>query len=141
MNLALPNGIQLTEIRRSDQDVLIEFLNDRDVNATTVRIPFPYTAADADWFTTVEELTNQHGQPLNWAIRNEADKLIGDIGFERGSGDQLRHAEIGYWLAKPFWGRGIMTAVVKAICQHAFESLELARIGSGLRMNSAAVIA
>jgi ribosomal-protein-alanine N-acetyltransferase len=129
MNLEVSNGIRLTEIRRSDQDALIEFLNDRDVNATTVRIPFPYTAADAeDWFTTVGQLTRQNGQPVNWAIRNEADKLIGDIGLELEAGCRSHRAEIGYWLAKPFWGRGIMTAVVKAVCQHAFENLGLARI-------------
>lgn len=128
MNLEFSNGIRLTEIRRSDQDALIEFLNDRDVIATTVRIPFPYTAASAEeWFTIVEAITRENGLPLRWAIRNESDKLIGDIGFEP-RGDFSHKAELGYWLAKPFWGRGIMTAVVKTICQHGFENLGLARI-------------
>lgn len=129
MNLELPNGIQLTEIRRSDQDALIEYLNERDIYDRTLRIPFPYTTADADqWFTTVEKLTQQNGRPFNWAIRNEADKLIGGVGLEGPGLDRSHRAEIGYWLAKPFWGRGIMTAVLKVVCQHAFENLGLARI-------------
>ena len=129
MNLELPNGIRLTEIRRTDQDALIEFLNDRNIYDRTLRIPFPYTAADAErWFTLVEKLTEQNGQPTNWAIRNDADKLIGGVGLEGPGLDRSHRAEIGYLLAKPFWGRGIMTAVVKAACQHAFENLGLARI-------------
>jgi len=30
--------------------------------------------------------------------------------------------------AKPFWRRGIMTAVVQAVCRHAFVNLGLAKI-------------
>ena len=37
-------------------------------------------------------------------------------------------AEIGYWLAKPFWGQGIMTAVVRRACQYAFEEFGLVKI-------------
>jgi RimJ/RimL family protein N-acetyltransferase len=129
MNLDLANGIRLTEIRRSDQDALIEFLNDRDIYDRTLRIPFPYTAADAErWFCIVENLTKQNGQPVNWAIRNETHKLIGGVGLE-GLGLYRSHrAEIGYWLAKPFWGRGIMTAMVKEVCRHAFDNLGLEKI-------------
>ena len=35
---------------------------------------------------------------------------------------------VGYWLAKPLWGRGIMTAVVQRLCQHAFEEFGLVKI-------------
>lgn len=129
MNLDIANGIQLTEIRRSDQDALIEFLNDREIYDRTLRIPVPYTAAAAEqWFTIVEKLTKQNGQPVNWAIRNEADKLIGGVGLEGPGLDRSHRAEIGYWLAKQFWGRGIMTAVVKAVCQHAFDNFGLGKI-------------
>ncbi len=37
-------------------------------------------------------------------------------------------AEIGYWLAKPFWGQGIKTAVVRKVCQYAFEEFGLVKI-------------
>ena len=41
---------------------------------------------------------------------------------------QSHRAEIGYWLAKPFWGRGIMTAVVAGVCRHGFEEFGLVKI-------------
>jgi RimJ/RimL family protein N-acetyltransferase len=31
-------------------------------------------------------------------------------------------------LAKPFWGRRIMTAVVRRLCQHAFEEFGLVKV-------------
>jgi [ribosomal protein S5]-alanine N-acetyltransferase len=37
-------------------------------------------------------------------------------------------AEIGYWIAKPYWNRGIMTAVVRRACQCAFEEFGLIKI-------------
>ena len=131
MRIEAAYGIHLTEIRRSDQDALIEYLNEPDIYATTVRIPFPYTPADAqEWFALVEKLTAENGQPFNWAIRDDAGKLIGDINFEREAAERSRshRAEVGYWLAKPFWGRGIMTAVVAAACRQAVATLELTRI-------------
>jgi RimJ/RimL family protein N-acetyltransferase len=65
---------------------------------------------------------------VNWAIRNEADSLIGGIGFNDLALGKSHRAEIGYWLAKPYWGRGITTAVVQRVCQHAFEGFGLAKI-------------
>ena len=45
--------------------------------------------------------------------------------FEIG---KSHRAEVGYWLAKTFWGRGIMSAVVRRVCQHAFDEFALVKI-------------
>ena len=37
-------------------------------------------------------------------------------------------AELGYWLAEPFWNKGIMTEVVSRFSDYAFEEFELNRI-------------
>ena len=39
-----------------------------------------------------------------------------------------RSAEIGYWLAEPFWGQGIATRAVRALSDWAFASFDLVRI-------------
>jgi len=39
-----------------------------------------------------------------------------------------RRTEIGYWLAKAYQGRGIITRAVRALCQYAFEELGLNRV-------------
>jgi len=129
MRIDVDGGIQITEFLRTDKDALIEHLSDRDVYARTLRIPHPYTDADADrWLDSVEKAADKAGQNVQWAIRDESDKLIGGVGLEGFRGNQPHRVEIGYWLAKPFWGRGIMSAVVKAVCQFAFDQLDLVKI-------------
>lgn len=129
MNLELPNGIRLTEYAETDQDALVEFLNDREIYERTLRIPFPYTVADAQaWFALSRKLTEHNGQTVNWAIRDEPGKLIGGVALEAPGPERSHRAEIGYWLARPFWGRGIMSLAVAAVCRQAFESLGLLKI-------------
>ncbi|MCI0642764.1 MAG: GNAT family N-acetyltransferase [Gemmataceae bacterium] len=73
------------------------------------------------WLTLVAQITTQQGQPVQFAIRYMDDNLIGGCGFDGFQVGKSHRAGIGYWLAKPFWGRGIMTAVVQRVCQHAFD--------------------
>ena len=119
--------IHLSEIRSSDKSAFVEHLNDKDICDRTLRIPHPYTKSDAEHFVgIVAEATAKHGHPVHFAIRDKPEQLIGGYGFD---GLSYGHrAEIGYWLAKPYWGQGIMTDVVRAACDFAVEEWNLARI-------------
>jgi RimJ/RimL family protein N-acetyltransferase len=129
MTILVNKQIHLSEFRPSDKCALVEHLNDRDIYERTLRIPFPYTDADADeWLALVAKTTKQQGRSLHWAIRTADDALIGGCGFDGFQVGESHRAEIGYWLAKPFWGRGIMTAVVQRVCRHAFEEFGLVKI-------------
>lgn len=130
MRMQVTDHIHLSEFRTSDKAALVEHLNDRGIYDHTLRIPYPYTEADADaWLTLVEKTAREQGRPLSWAIRDDQDQLIGGCGlhdfFPAG---QPHRAEIGYWLARPYWGRGIMTAVVRTACGFAFAELGLAKV-------------
>jgi RimJ/RimL family protein N-acetyltransferase len=129
MRITVNDLIHLSEFCTSDKDALVAHLNDRDIYERTLRIPFPYTDADADnWLALVVQKTRQQGQPVQWAIRTQDDALIGGCGFDGLQLGKSHYAELGYWLAKPFWGRGIMTAVVQQMCQYAFAEFGLVRI-------------
>lgn len=53
--------------------------------------------------------------------------LVGCIGFH--SIDWTNHnTEIGYWLSRPYTGKGIMTRSVRAMCDHAFRVWRLHRV-------------
>ena len=77
------------------------------------RFPHPYTDADADgWFALLEGMAQAtHGCML-------------------GEGVYQRSAQFGYWLGEAFWGRGIMTAAVKAVVPYAIERFRLVRLES-----------
>jgi RimJ/RimL family protein N-acetyltransferase len=129
MRIVVDDQLHLSEFRASDKPALIQHLNDPDIYQRTLRIPFPYTDASADeWLALVAKITQQQGRPTNWAIRNADDALIGGCGFDGFQVGQAHRAEVGYWLARPFWGQGVMTAVVQRVCRHAFEEFGLVKI-------------
>jgi [ribosomal protein S5]-alanine N-acetyltransferase len=121
MKIVVNALVHLSEFRSSDKDALIARLNDRDVYERTLRIPSPYTGTAADeWLALVAKITKQQGRPVQWAIRNADDALIGGCGFDGFQVGKSHRAEVGYW--------GIMTAVVQRVCGHAFEKFGLAKI-------------
>jgi RimJ/RimL family protein N-acetyltransferase len=128
MKISINDQIHLSEIQPSDQAACLEHLNEKEIYDLTLRIPYPYT--EADFLASMEvvaKANKQQGRPVHWAIRNKENYLIGRCGFsslEIGS----HRAEIGYWLAKPYWGRGIMTAVVRKACEIAFAEFGLEKI-------------
>ena len=45
--------------------------------------------------------------------------------------DKDNECEHGFWLGKPFWGRGIMTEAVREILRHAFEDCVMEKVWCG----------
>ena len=129
MKIVVNEQISLSEFRSSDKPALIQHLNDREIYDRTLRIPFPYTDAAADeWLALYAKTTENQGRPVHFAIRSADDALIGGCGFNGIEVGKSHKAEIGYWLAKPLWGRGIMTAVVQRVCQQALVAFGLVKI-------------
>ncbi len=129
MKINVTEKCSLTKFSPLDKPALVEHLREKEIYDRTLRIPFPYTEKDADeWLGIVAKATQQQGRSVHWAIRNAEDLLIGGCGFDGFQVGKSHRAEIGYWLAKPFWGQGVMTAVVRRLSQFAFEELGLVKI-------------
>lgn len=56
------------------------------------------------------------------------NKVIGSIGVFRQKNIHKRTAELGYYIAEEYWGKGIMTEAVKQICEYVFERSDMIRI-------------
>jgi len=125
--IRLNEHITLSEITPKYIDSFVEFLNEKEIYINTLTIPFPYTKENSEWFVSfVKKNKKEHGRIINWAIRNKEEKLIGVVGFDNGIDGHK--AEIGYWLAKPYWKKGIMSEAVKKICEIGFNEFGLSRI-------------
>ncbi len=121
---------------QQDKDDLIYNINDIDVANNTLTIPYPYTAADADfYFNLVEEQNQKYGKPTSFAIRQDG-RLIGGIGRLVNYGIDSHKDEIGYYLGKDYRGQGIMTAVVKAFSEYLHLEHKLIRIEAGVFLHN-----
>ncbi len=121
--LTLPNGCTLSPVREGDQPALVAHLDDPAIYATTLRIPFPYTRADADAFVAKcldRERSAAPGE-IGLALRRPEDGgLIGTLGVHPGAEFEAHRAEIGYWIARAYWGRGLATIAVGALVRHVW---------------------
>ena len=86
--------------------------------------PYPYRLQDAESFISRVIEAN----PITvFAIATQSE-AIGSIGLMVGKDVHRYTAEMGYWLAEPFWGKGIMTQAVKSMTSYAIRNLKLHRI-------------
>jgi RimJ/RimL family protein N-acetyltransferase len=96
----------------------------REVALNTLMIPHPYPDGAAEEWIGRQEA--KAGEEITLAVTlNEA--LIGGIGLDRLDRSH-DHAELGYWIGVPYWGRGYATEAGLAMLQHGFETLALNRI-------------
>lgn len=123
------NEISLSPLKSNDIDNLVKYLNDKEIYDNTLLIPFPYTKEDGEYFVNLcKTKKKKHGVNTIWAIRDINKKLIGVCSFHRKYRRNSRKDEIGYWLAKPYWNKGIITKVVNKLCEIGFIKLGLTRI-------------
>ena len=120
-----------------DHDRFIAFASDDDVwKNLSDHFPHPYTMADAEAW-----VAQQSGvDPAKHFAICDPQGPIGRIGLTFRQRGPSHSAEIGYWLGKPFWGRGIMTAALQVVTTYAFETLALVRIEAQVRTNNTASI-
>lgn len=89
-------------------------------------IPYPYTIKDAQEFIT-QILNAPKDSQYSWAILVD-NKVIGSVGVFRKDNIHYQTAEIGYYIAEEYWGNGIMTKVIKEICNYIFNKTDIIRI-------------
>ena len=116
--------------RRQDKAPLLRYANNRNIwRNLRDRFPHPYLEADADdWLGRVATSAWIDGI---YAI-DVAGEAVGSIGFERHADVQRHSAEVGYWLAEPFWGRGIATDALRTLTAAALAEADLWRLEAGV---------
>ncbi|MEM1285463.1 MAG: GNAT family N-acetyltransferase [Pseudomonadota bacterium] len=100
--------LALRPYRLDDADRLTVLVNDPDVTATTSSIPFPFARSDAEAF--LSQVRNETGRKVSRAITMDGE-LVGAIGLGPRADD---NEEIGYWIGKAYWGKGIASWAVCA---------------------------
>jgi [ribosomal protein S5]-alanine N-acetyltransferase len=85
------------------------------------RFPHPYTLDHA-----VDFIARQRAEAEVTSLAIEVDGVIaGGIGWFPGTDIQRISAELGYWIAVPFWGSGLATEAVGLVVPALFDRVPL----------------
>ncbi len=100
---------------------------ERDIASNTALIPHPYPEGAAEAWIGSHAGAYEAGREVVFAITlRETGELVGAIGLTLVP--EHRHAEMGYWIGKPFWGRGYATEAARRVVRFGFDDLELHRV-------------
>lgn len=119
------DGFRLRPWRRTDAGALVRHGND-DAIARNLgdRFPHPYTRADAGVF-----LSGALQREGEWAFAIECGgEACGGVGLVRLHDIYRGTGELGYWLGRALWGRGLMTRAVARLLCWAFAEQDLDRV-------------
>jgi len=119
------NRLVLRPFRAQDAEAVLRALTEYDVAKWLGRVPFPYKRADAQAY--VEVASREFPQVV--AITLD-DEVIGSLDIK---GDSL-----GYWIAKPQWGKGLMTEAARAMVGRYFDVTRNDTLGAGYFVGNAA---
>jgi [ribosomal protein S5]-alanine N-acetyltransferase len=109
----------------ADLDSLVKYANNAAIaKFMTDQFPHPYTydhGRNFIGFATSKTPSKVFAIEVN-------GEAVGGIGIHPQSDIQRKNAELGYWLAEPFWGNGIITQAIGQIVDYAFQNLDIERI-------------
>lgn len=116
---------QLRPFKSNDAKSLSQYANNKKVSDNlTNGFPFPYTMAHAHAFIKMASSF----VPCQIMAITIGDQVVGGIGLHKQEDVYFKNMELGYWLAEPFWGRGIMTAAIREMVRYGFETFDINRI-------------
>lgn len=117
----------LRSFESDDIPTLVRLAGAREIAATTIQIPHPYADHDARTFLAKAAEDFQAGHSVAFAVSLPAGREpCGAVGLHIS--DAHQHAELGYWIGVPFWGRGFATEAAHAVVEFGFQTLHLRRI-------------
>jgi RimJ/RimL family protein N-acetyltransferase len=110
---------------KEDLNNLVKHANNWNIAKNlTDKFPFPYTESNGQAF--IEFATKD--DPIHIFAIDIEGQAVGGIGIHPQEDIYRKNAELGYWLAEPFWGQDIISRAIKQILKFAFETYDIDRI-------------
>lgn len=128
--------INLMDISMRQEDITLRPLTTSDIasfanwatdSEVTSYLMWETYSSHQEMAKFLKEVVMQH--PWFMAIIYKG-KVVGSITLEKGKGTEACRAELGYVLAKEYWGKGIATKAVKQALSRGFQELSVNRIES-----------
>lgn len=129
----------LRPLQQSDVPVMHTLCNDPDVSAPIADMPYPYPVEAAAGTVEAMQHLMASGEVYAFAVvprDSKSSELVGIVYLIPNP--VYQHAELIYWLGKPYWGKGYATEAAHAVLTFAFGPLKLHRVyASVFRGNTA----
>jgi len=117
----------LRPFRDSDLASLVKYANNYNIaKFLTNQFPHPYTEEDGRKF--ISNVANN--DPVNVFAIEINGEAAGAIGIFPQTDIHEKTAEMGYWLAEPFWGNGIITRAIMEMVEYGFKTFDVTRIAA-----------
>lgn len=119
--------IYLRPVRRSDAVPIYRYARHREISRFTY-VPYPYRLEDSYAFLKSLRRWRRKGTSEVFGMVDKgSDQLLGLIGMHRIDRVNKR-VEIGYWLGKEHWGKGITSEAVRLVVRYAFKDMKLQKV-------------
>eukprot|EP01133_Synstelium_polycarpum_P011755 gene11755-13715_t len=118
-------NIKLRKWDMKDLDLLVRYANNWNIAKNlNDMFPFPYGVEQGRTFI---ELTSKNMHTAVFAIDLDG-AAIGGISMDVLPDVHHKNAEIGYWLAEPFWGKGMMCQAIEKMLDYIFFNYQVERV-------------
>ena len=119
-----------------DESAIERFASMENVAAMTASIPHPYPAGGAASFIYQARVGNAQGSQLTFTLApvTRPHEAIGVASLR----NEERKLTLGFWLAPPCWGRGLMSEAVEALVDTTFQLTTVKTIHACARIDNRA---
>lgn len=106
--------------QESDVETLLKYASDSEVGPRAGWPPHKSVEESREIIRT--DFSSKRMWEVIWKETKEA---IGCVGYLPASSSNLKiaedHAEVGYWIARPYWGKGICTEALQMVIDYCFD--------------------
>ena len=115
------NRILLRPWRESDAETLFKYASDPEVGPRAGWPPHKSVEESLNIIRTIFSTETM------WAVEwKETGEAIGCVGYLQASASNLKIAddqcEVGYWIARPYWGKDICTEALQLVIDYCFHT-------------------
>ena len=122
--------LRLRPVREADAEALFEFTSDPEFSRYMTWAPHTDVEVTREWTRHCATVLAA-GSAIVWAMEH-AGNVIGCVGLHgivwQVRALRLDRAELGYWLGRPYWGRGFATEAATAVTAWAFDTLGVHKV-------------